>query len=231
MLAISFGCVSTRKDSADIAIQQAGANAPEIRKVLKHYDDARNDAAEYLVKTMIGRYGISGDGLDSIENLFKELPVNGVWNFDSVRLARGKMFESMPRHRINDLETVSAEYLIRNIDDAWRMKEARNWNKDLGLEQFCELLLPYRSGDEALSDWRQTNLSHLRITGLPINGMWFTTISTESTVPSTTIGSLPPATAFTTISAARGRFTVIHPPLTLTVLISSRGLTILPLNF
>lgn len=77
-LAISFGCVSTREDSADIAIQQAGANAHEIRKVLTHYDDARDEASEYLVKTMIGRYGISGDGLDSIENLFKELPVNGV---------------------------------------------------------------------------------------------------------------------------------------------------------
>ncbi len=160
LLSISFGCVPTREDSAEIAISQAKDNAPAIRKVLTHYDDRRNEAAEYLVKAMIGRYGISGEGLDSIESLFKELPVNGIWNFDSVRLVRGKMYESMPRHRINDLETVSAEYLIGNIDDAWRMKEVRNWNKDLGMEQFCELLLPYKSGDEALSDWRQAYRSH-----------------------------------------------------------------------
>ncbi len=160
LIAISFGCVTTREDSMDVAISQAKDNAPEIRKVLTHYDDARNDAAEYMVKNMIGRYGISGEGLDSIENLFMELPVNGVWNFDSTQLIRGNQFVSMPRHRINDLETVSAEYIIRNIDDAWRMKEARIWNKDLGMEQFCELLLPYRSGDEAISDWRQAYRSH-----------------------------------------------------------------------
>ncbi len=160
LIAISFGCVTTREDSMDIAIGQAKDNAPEIRKVLTHYDDARNDAAEYMVKNMIGRYGISGEGLDSIENLFMELPVNGVWNFDSTQLVRGNQFVSMPLHRINDLETVSAEYLIGNIDDAWRMKEVRNWNKDLSMEQFCELLLPYRSGDEAISDWRQAYRSH-----------------------------------------------------------------------
>ncbi len=153
-----------------MAVLAAGTNAPEIEKVLGYYDDERGEAAEYMVETMIGRYGISGEGLDSIEMLYTFLPQkNRSWQFDSLQLAKAKKFSSMPVQKSIDLQTLSSEYLIRNIDDAWRLKNERKWNKDLSFAEFCELLLPYRSGDERATDWREAYRSALDSIAVPVS--------------------------------------------------------------
>ena len=35
------------------------------------------------------------------------------------------------------------------------MKEPWHWNKNLSTEEFCELLLPYRIGNEPVTEWRE----------------------------------------------------------------------------
>lgn len=165
---LCIGCSSNAK--LQLALEEADANAPEIEKVLGHYDDERRKAAEYLVETMIGRYGKSGEGLDSIEMLYTLLPQkNGSWQFDSTQLALTKRYESMPVRKTIDLQTLSADYLIRNIDDAWNLKNEREWNKDLSITEFCELLLPYRSGDEEVTEWREAYRSALDSIAIPIS--------------------------------------------------------------
>lgn len=49
---------------------------------------------------------------------------------------------------------MTADYLINNIDHAFKVWKHRPWNKTLGFDDFCELILPYRIGNEPLSDWR-----------------------------------------------------------------------------
>ena len=138
------------------AIEDAGGNAPEIRKVLSAFEGKKADAAEYLVRSMVGRNSIIGTGLDSIEMLYLELPhKNGSWMFDSLQMARGKSFMAMPKNEVPDLQNISAQYLIKNINDAWEWREKRAWNKDLSEEEFCELLLPYRIGNEPITYWRE----------------------------------------------------------------------------
>lgn len=53
-----------------------------------------------------------------------------------------------------DIHVITADYLIRNIDQAFVVWKKRPWNKDLSFDDFCELILPYRIGDETLEDWR-----------------------------------------------------------------------------
>ncbi len=137
------------------ALEQSGANADQIKYVLDNYDGDRKSIAEFLVCSMIGKYSVVGEGLDSIEALYKCLPNGRSWQFDSQQLERIKNFENAPRQNLYDLQNISADYLISNIDDAWRLKETMLWNKKLSKEQSQELLLPYRSGNERISEWRE----------------------------------------------------------------------------
>lgn len=137
-------------------MSDAGDNAGEISRFLDRYDGEKKEAASYLIRGMIGQYAVSGFGLDSIENLYHQLPrPNRSWQFDSVQLASGKRYEKILRRKTADLQTLTSDYLIRNFDDAWEQKEKCSWNRDLSLSDFCELLLPYRIGDEPLTEWRK----------------------------------------------------------------------------
>lgn len=138
-----------------IAISEAQGNAPEIQRVLGYYKDERADVAGYMVAAMVGQYAMHGAGTDSVEALYRRLPRNGSWGFDSLELAKGKRFASLPFERKPDLQAVSGAYLIANLEDAYRLWRTRKWNAGLPRKDFCELLLPYRIGDEPLTAWRE----------------------------------------------------------------------------
>lgn len=50
-------------------------------------------------------------------------------------------------------KTLSADYLIQNIDEAFAVWN-RPWNRHLTFEEFCEWILPYRVGTEIPEAWR-----------------------------------------------------------------------------
>lgn len=55
---------------------------------------------------------------------------------------------------VSDLQSISADFLIYNIDTAfnlWRKPYANHLN----FNDFCEYILPYRVGNEPLCDWRE----------------------------------------------------------------------------
>lgn len=155
--AIFSGCKSDSNMQAlvDDVLADAGENAGELRAVLDRYSGAPRTVAEYAVAASWGRGARTGIGTDSIEALYRELPRNNSWGFDSAQLSRGKRYSAMPLSTAKDVRELTAEYLCANIDDALRLKEGRSWNKKLPHELFCEMLLPYRVGDEPLSEWRK----------------------------------------------------------------------------
>ena len=53
--------------------------------------------------------------------------------------------------KVYDAKVIKAEFLIHHIDQAFEVFEKRSWNKYLPFDDFCELILPYRIGDEP---WR-----------------------------------------------------------------------------
>lgn len=153
---VFVSCTSMDDALLDQAMSQAGSNAPEIEKVLDAYEGEKKEAAEYLVRGMLGQFSLTGPGLDSIEMLYRELPQpNGSWKLDSLQRVIGKRYERLPRKKTADLQALTSDYITRNIDDAWKMKELRHWNKNLSTEEFCELLLPYRIGNEPVTEWRE----------------------------------------------------------------------------
>lgn len=57
-------------------------------------------------------------------------------------------------YQLKDIDAVTPELLIKNIDlafDSWRNNP---WSKSYDFATFCEYILPYRSMTEPLEDWR-----------------------------------------------------------------------------
>lgn len=153
--AVACSPVDREKELVEEAMRQAGDNAGELQAVLDRYDDdGRRELAEYAVAATWGRVARTGPGMDSIEALYRELPGIYKWEFDSVQLARGRRYAAMPLSVTKDAAAITADYLAENIDDAWRLWKGRRWNRELPQELMCEMLLPYRIGDEPLTRWR-----------------------------------------------------------------------------
>lgn len=157
-LALCCGCKeesSSVQVLVDEVLAGAGDNAGELHSVLDRYSGGSRAAAEYAVAASWGRVSRSGAGMDSIEALYRLLPRNGSWGFDSVEVSRGRRYSALPLATAKDAATLTADYLCTNIDDALRLREGRSWNRNLPQELFCEMLLPYRVGDEPVSGWRE----------------------------------------------------------------------------
>ncbi len=149
------GCSTSDSALQELALSEAGENAKEICKFIDRYNGEKGDAAASLVRGMIGRYSLCGEGIDSIESLYHQLPhPNGSWQFDSLQLVAGRRYELIPHRNTSDLQVLTADYLINNFEDAWMYKEKRIWNRSLSVSDFSEFLLPYRIGNEPVTEWR-----------------------------------------------------------------------------
>lgn len=165
---ISFiSCVPIGEKDVSSALELAGANRPELQKVLDHYsapgDSLKLRAAEYLIGNMTGKNTqTSGEAL-AYRELFPELakisPDEGLGS-PRIKMLVEEFRKIHPQtadrqlRAIPDLQNIRADYLIENIDASFDVWEKSPWSKNYTFEQFCEYILPYRSMTESLSDWK-----------------------------------------------------------------------------
>lgn len=141
-----------------VALDKAGSNRGQLEDVLAHYKDEpeKLEAARWLIGNMPSHYNYEGAEIDSMEAVLASLcgfKVNIVIPDDELDKWRNFSYATMKRN--DHVRSISADYLINNIDRAYEQWKTRKWNKNLSLEDFCEYLLPYCIGDERLSDWRK----------------------------------------------------------------------------
>lgn len=150
LLCILSSCHNPTK--LDAVLDFAGANRNELEKVLIHYKDSglKYDAARFLIENMPYYYSHQGVALDSAKMALMTADSHGI--ISNTLIERWSSPDSLSK--IYDAHVISADYIIRNIDHAFVNWKRRSWNKYLSFEDFCELLLPYRIGDEPLEDWR-----------------------------------------------------------------------------
>lgn len=142
----------------------AGGNRGELQKVLDHYkqneaDSLKWKAARFLIENMPMHYTYYGPAVDTfytaMKSVFKDPQNKGqqfyTTKYDSLFAIWGDRLKRADMRM--DVESVTADYLIRNIDEAFRMWQMP-WAKHYSFEIFCEYILPYRVGKEPLSDWR-----------------------------------------------------------------------------
>lgn len=154
---ILFGvsCFNDRDTRLEQALSFAGDNRSELEKVLMHYTNQpeRLEAAKFLIRNMPRWYGYSGWQLDSLQQYIvkrerrEDIPQEEIQRWNNTSLY------SLPK--VFDAHVITSEYLIENIELAFEVREKYAWNQSLSFEDFCELILPYRIGDESLSSWRR----------------------------------------------------------------------------
>jgi len=137
----------------------AGDNRSELEKVLKHYgrnpsDSLKLRAAEFLIVNMPGKGTIAYDlPWEDVSAAFKVM----IDVTEKERLL--KTFGIGKKIIKEDVKYITGEYLINNIELAFKMWEGRPWKKDISFDIFCEEILPYRYYNEALENWREKILA------------------------------------------------------------------------
>lgn len=161
-ICVLAGCSRKQPVDEDPRVQEtlnrAGRNSAQLMEVLEHYADEPEKlaAARYLIANMPGHYGYAGAELDSVEMLLSPISKRKIeFALPPEQIQRWAKFNFFTLPRQDDQYYITADYLIANIDHAYDQWKNRKWNKNLPFEDFCELLLPYRIGDERISNWRK----------------------------------------------------------------------------
>jgi hypothetical protein len=150
---------SSYPEAIEDVFRQAGNNRNELEKVLKNYNKKQEDslklrAAEFLIINMPGKY-----------SKYYDAP----WNY--VATVQLRWSSSSNKQKVldtyglgnpvvrEDVKYITANYLINNIELAFKAWEDAPWGKHIPFETFCEDILPYRISTEPLEDWRKLVLA------------------------------------------------------------------------
>jgi|GEM_PF-118752 len=148
------------------ALRLAGGNRRELEAVLDHYargsqesDALKLQAARFLIANMEGHGFTLAAFYDAkgTEIAFNALDYKNFAEaraaMDALEAQHGKLRYKRKRFD-TDLTTISAAYLIENIDVAFRAWREKPWAQDVSYQTFCRFILPYRGSNEPLHSWR-----------------------------------------------------------------------------
>ncbi len=154
LFALLLLCSCANNHRLNEALKMAGNNRGELEKVLAHYKDSgeKYKAACFLIENMPKCYSHKGWLLDTLR--YWKSTVDSFGEIDSIQVEKWEKYSAAMMDKEYDIHVMTADYLIRNIDQAFEVWKKRPWNKGLSFDEFCELILPYRVGDETLEDWR-----------------------------------------------------------------------------
>ncbi len=145
-------------------LEKAGENRPELEKVIEHFSENPEDslklkAAYFLIGNMDKQFYahfkvVDTTGRDMHFNVldypdYKTM----VRAWDSLETIYGPI-ENKRDTSVYDYEIITADFLIENIDLAFRAWELP-WAKHISFDDFCEYILPYRGTNEPLENWRK----------------------------------------------------------------------------
>ena len=113
-------------------------------------------AAEFLRDNAQWHYGIGRHLSRHLNKSYKDFMSRPETNKDSVFQSYLDQYNVYIEESdtIWDMDAVTSEYLKENIDlafDSW----GKPWSRDVTFEDFFSYILPYRNGDEELSQWRK----------------------------------------------------------------------------
>ena len=144
------------------ALGEAKQNRGELITVIKHYqvedkNTSKEAAAIFLIKNMDAHETYECKAWDS---LLVELDTLFIKENDRTKLRSGLsvLYDKYANGLQNvnytcDLNTITANLLIQNIDEAFQSWESP-YARHLKFDEFCEYILPYRVGTEQPANWR-----------------------------------------------------------------------------
>lgn len=164
-LLLSASCTNeTHKDrELEYALEFAQDNRKELESVLNHYasDSLKLEAAKFLIRNMPGHYSYVDTAIarcyahavDSVVTCMK-----GEKDFNVIRDSIDSIAKSLGMDTLQkdfDCRLITADYLIRNIDEAFCDWINGPWAKHIDFTTFCDCILPYKTEElQPLDNWR-----------------------------------------------------------------------------
>lgn len=165
----------------DESLKIAGENKDELIKVINHYSSDKKDslklkAAYYLIANI--RYHQARYKPKEYNDLLKKaglfrIKLNDslttyntfhlasfVQKFLNPKLDSMNSTQKMYDHIINDIDWISSDYLIDNIDFAFKAYNRMSTKLTSNFQDFCRYILPYRVGAEPLEKNIRNKLYH-----------------------------------------------------------------------
>ncbi|MDZ4707964.1 MAG: transglutaminase domain-containing protein [Saprospiraceae bacterium] len=149
----------------EINLQYAGANRPELEKVLIHFsnnpvDSLKYKAAVFLISNMESKYHYGGEWVDRMDSLF----YGNISQLDNahIKKLRDSLDLNLPKpgkkdiELLYDIQWLPSSYLIKNINDAFASWQSAPWSASVSYDAFCNYILPYISLNELPEYWRDT---------------------------------------------------------------------------
>ncbi|MBU0984012.1 MAG: transglutaminase-like domain-containing protein, partial [candidate division Zixibacteria bacterium] len=163
LVAVLAGCGAQYPADVSQVLVEAGQNRAELEKVLNRFsesgDSLKLKAAYYLIGNMSGHCYATYRLADTAG---QEIPFNVLdfatfddltKGFDSLERVHGTL-EFEKGERVNDIEVITADFLVGQIDCAFRAWREKPWAQKYSFDDFCSYILPYRGSNEPLEDWR-----------------------------------------------------------------------------
>lgn len=154
------GCHSRAiPEGVDLALEQAKDNRSELFKAIEYYqgDSLKQKALFFLLENMSDKYYLKGKAIDEYYTFIDSVYQIRQEEYDipAIYEAFAKQAKYMKEKPVVclDVEHLSADYLIGNIDAAFEVWN-KPWNRYLDFNEFCEWILPYRVGGEIPECWR-----------------------------------------------------------------------------
>ncbi|MFC2110567.1 hypothetical protein ACFLRU_06945 [Bacteroidota bacterium] len=151
------------------ALDNSGSNRKELERVLEFYKIKKSDslkykAAKFLIENMpyhnyIKPFREFDFAFDSIENFQKsELNNYRLEAFKSILDSISDYSNVEQPKFVKDLESVKADFLIENIELAFKAWYKIPNDKRASFDDFCKFILPYRSSNEPLENHSRKKL-------------------------------------------------------------------------
>jgi len=163
---IIISCSGLSKYPPDVAdaLKKAGDNRPELEKVINHFnasgDSLMLEAAYYLIGNMEGHsyailayYDTSGNEVEIDVGAYPDFKTMLVY-LDTIEAERGEI-EYKKKEVFKDLSNIKSEFLIGQIEYAFKAWRELPWAKNVTFKSFKEYILPYRGSNEPLEPWRK----------------------------------------------------------------------------
>jgi len=170
---LSFGCSEYEPDLGDLHSEIRLTR--QMKKAIAHYqetgEEAKLQALVYLLNNMGGHFAFANilsqeyDSILSPQEYGGEIPANnqkhGIVLDRLVTLEEkyGSVKTSLTKVRM-DADLMRADYLIENVEYAFKVWNNAPWAKGLSFSDFCEYVLPYRVGHEPVNSWRPSGYAN-----------------------------------------------------------------------
>lgn len=143
------------------ALVLSGNNRPELEKVLQHYsspaDSLKSRAARFLIENMPGHYTLRGDRIDYCRQIIDRDTQCSYYYKKLYDITLDHFIQNDKNtRREEDVEHITANYLIRHIDASFELIDKQGLLKIIPFDFFLEYILPYRFGHERLDLWRDS---------------------------------------------------------------------------